>query len=56
MVHPDLAPSDYFLFPNLAAGAEYFAGKDKNYFFDGIEKLIERCKKCINVRGGYIEK
>lgn len=69
---PDLAPSDYFLFPNLkkelrgrhfdsdkslqAAVNEHFTGKDKNYFFDGIEKLIERCKKCIDVRGDYIEK
>ena len=25
-------------------------------FFDGIEKLIEICKKCIDVRGDYIEK
>lgn len=69
---PDLAPSDYYLFPNLkkelrgrhfdsnesvrAAVNEHFTGKDKNYFFEGIEKLIQRCKKCIDVRGDYIEK
>ena len=69
---PDLAPSDYILFPSLkkelrdrhfesyesiqAAVAAHYADKDKYYFFDGIEKLFERCKCCIDVRGDYIEK
>lgn len=69
---PDLAPSDYFLFPNLkkdirgrhfdtnesleAAVNDHFEDKDKSYFYGGLEKLIQRCKKCIEVRGEYIEK
>ena len=52
---PDLAPSDYFLFPNMktwlgdiifssneeiiAATNEYFGGYDKDYFLEGIKKL-----------------
>ena len=52
---PDLAPSDYFLFPNMkiwlgskifssneeiiAATNEYFEWFDKNYFLEGIKKL-----------------
>ena len=39
-----------------AAVKEHFTGKNKHYFFYGIEKLIKRCKKCIDVRGDYIEK
>ena len=49
---PDLAPTDYFLYPNMktwlggkifssneeiiAATNEYFEGFDKNYFLEGI--------------------
>lgn len=69
---PDLAPSDYFLFPDLkkclrgkrfsddeelkSAINGYFAGKEEIYFFEGLKKLISRCNKCIDVRGDYIEK
>lgn len=69
---PDLAPSDYFLFANLkkelrgrhfddndslkAAVNEHFEGKEESYFYEGLGKLIERTKKCIHVRGQYIEK
>lgn len=69
---PDLAPSDYFLFPNLkkdlrghrfsndealkAAVVEHFDTKDKKYFYEGLKKLIDRCYKCINIGGEYIEK
>jgi histone-lysine N-methyltransferase SETMAR len=69
---PDLAPSDYFLFSKLksdlrgrkfstdeeihAAVEAHFASKDKSYFLEGIELLVKRCKKCIEVKGDYIEK
>lgn len=69
---PDLAPSDYFLFPSLkkdlrgrrfedemslqAAVNEHFESKSENYFFEGLQKIIQRCNKCITVRGDYIEK
>ncbi|EFA09485.1 Histone-lysine N-methyltransferase SETMAR-like Protein [Tribolium castaneum] len=69
---PDLAPSDYFLFPNLKkelrgkkfrtdeavkeAIATHFAGKEKTYLSEGIFKLISRSRKCIELEGDYIEK
>ena len=69
---PDLAPSDYFLFPNMktwlkgqrfssneeiiAAINEYFEGFDQNYFLEGIKKLEYRYNKCIQLKGDYIEK
>ncbi len=61
MYSPDLAPSDYHLFPALhrwlggrrfndndaikAAVHEYFAKLDRNFFTDGISKLITRYEK-----------
>lgn len=69
---PDLAPSDYYLFPNLKkelrgkkffddeevkeAISAHFEGKDKKYFFDGLHKLISRSEKCVKLQGKYIEK
>lgn len=67
----DLAPSDYYLFPNLKrwlinkkfssreeiidAAEAYFAGLQENYFSDGIKKLENRWNKCIGLKGDYIE-
>ena len=69
---PDLAPSEYFLFPNMktwlggkrfssnekiiAATNEYFEEFDKNYFLEGIKKLEYRYNKCIQLKGDYVEK
>lgn len=69
---PDLAPCDYFLFPNLKkwlggrrfasnnevidATNDYFAGFEKSYFLGGIEKLEKRWTKCIELKGDYVEK
>lgn len=69
---PDLAPSDFFLFPNLkkdlrgnrfcddealkAAVEEHFYTKDKKYFYEGLKKIIDRSFKCIDIGGEYIEK
>lgn len=69
---PDLAPSDFFLFPNLkkwlggkrfSSNEEvinetnaYFEEFDKSYFSDGIKKLESRLTKCIELKGDYVEK
>lgn len=69
---PDLAPSDYFLFPNLkrflkgtrfddldslkAATEEWFQDHEESFFSRGICMLKERWNKCIDVRGDYVEK
>jgi len=69
---PDLAPSDFFLFPNLKkwlAGQRfssneevidqtnaYFEDLPKSYFSDGLKKLEKRLLKCIELQGDYVEK
>lgn len=69
---PDLAPSDYHLFPNLKkhlAGHKfssneevieavdaYFADLDESVYKEGIGKLEHRWNKCITLRGDYVEK
>jgi histone-lysine N-methyltransferase SETMAR len=69
---PDLAPSDYFLFPNLkkwlggkrfdsnddviSQTKAYFEDLDKSYFLEGIKKLVKRWTKCIELKGDYVEK
>ena len=68
---PDLAPSDYYMFPNpkrwLCSGRfeskeeveweveGYFGEFDKSYYFKGIEKLKDRWTR-IPLKGKYIEK
>lgn len=69
---PDLAPCDFFLFPNMkkwlggkrfssneevvAETEAYFSGFDKAYFFDGLKKLEHRWSKCVELKGDYVEK
>jgi histone-lysine N-methyltransferase SETMAR len=69
---PDLAPSDYFLFSKLksnlrgkkftsdeeviSAVLNHFKDKNSEYFFSGKQKLINRSKKCTEIKGDYIEK
>lgn len=69
---PDLAPSDYYLFSKLksdlrgkkidtdeevkSAVLSHFEEKNSEYFFKGIEMLVKRCEKCIEINGDYIEK
>ena len=68
----DLAPCDFFLFPNLKtllAGQKiesneevivttkaYFADLQKTCFSDGLKKLQHRWVKCIELKGDYVEK
>ena len=69
---PDLAPSDFFHFPNMKkwlAGNKfdlnaeviaemnaYFEGLEKSYYTEGLEKLENRWSKCIELKGDYVEK
>ena len=69
---PDLAPSDYFLFPNLkkdirgrhfrskeevvAAVEECVGDKDPGFFSSGQMALEHRWSMCIILEGNYIEK
>ena len=68
----DLAPSGYFLFPNLkkdirgrhfrsneevvAAVEEWVRDKDPGFFSSGLVALEHRQSKCIILEGNYIEK
>ena len=68
----DLAPSDFFLFPNLKkdirgphlrsdeevlmAVEEWVNGKDADFFSSGQMALEHRWSKCITLEGNYIEK
>ena len=69
---PDLAPSDFFLFPNLkkdirgrhfqsdeevvTAVEEWVDGKDPDFFSSGLMALEHRWSKCVTLEGNYIEK
>lgn len=69
---PDLAPSDFHLFPYLekfVSGIrfasneevervvnEYFCSLPESHFREGILMLEKRWSKCVEVRGDYIEK
>ena len=69
---PDLAPRDFFLFPNLikdirglhfrsdeevvTAVEEWVNGKGPDFFSSGLMALKHRWSKCITLEGNYIEK
>lgn len=69
---PDLAPSDFHLFPNLKkrlggqkfssneevveAVDRYFEEVEGSFYKTGIETLSSRWKKCIELNGDYVEK
>ena len=66
---PDLAPSDYFLFPNLkkdirghdvrsneeVVAAVEVRDKDPVFFISGLMALERRWSKCIILEGKFIE-
>ena len=72
ILHPtyslDLAPSDYFLFPNLKKDIhgchfrsneeveEWVRDKDPGFFSSELMALEHRWSKCIILEGNYIEK
>lgn len=69
---PDLAPSDFYLFPNMkkhlrgrvfssddeviSAVKVVLEGFDNNFFLTGLQMLEKRWNKCVAVEGDYIEK
>ena len=69
---PDLAPNDFFLFPNLkkdirrlhfqsdeevvTALEEWVIGKDPDFFSSQLLALEHHWSKCITLEGNYIEK
>ena len=53
---PDLAPSDFFLFPKLK---DYLKGnryETADFFADGIQQVVRRWRLCIEWDGDYVEK
>ena len=68
---PDLTPSDYHLFPELkkqlkgrhfSSNAEVVPaaetcldGQPSEFFLSGLQKLAQLAKKCIELRGEYVE-
>ena len=69
---PDMASSDYHMFPNLKqhlrgqrfstdnelkyATEEWLKEQSELFYFTGIEKLRQRYKLCIEKGGDYVEK
>ena len=72
MYSPDLAPSDFYLFNKLKTSPcgrnfgsneglidavnEYLGDQDEDFYFEGISKMEQRWRKCIKMKGDYIEK
>ena len=68
---PDLAPSDYHLFPGLkkqlkvrhfssdaeviAAAETWLDGQTSEFILSGVQKLQRCAEKCIELRGEYVE-
>lgn len=69
---PDLAPSDFHLFPQLKQhlGGRRFANEENlkeevqtwltslaaEWYDAGLKKLLPRYQKCIEIQGDYVEK
>lgn len=69
---PDLAPSDFYLFPRLkedlrghkfandsevmAAVEAFLKSPEKYFFFNGIRGLEKRWTKCVDLLGDYVAK
>ncbi len=69
---PDLAPSDFYLFAHLKrylrgahfnskcdvenAVNEFFASQTPLFYKTGFVELAKRWQKCVDAKGGYIEK
>ena len=68
----DLVPPDFYLFPNLKSNLrhrnfgnnegtidavdEYLGDQEESFCFEGIRKLEQHLRKCIEARLDYIEK
>ena len=67
---PNLAPSDYYLFHKLNkhlkgrfgsvleatnAANEWLHHQSEEFYLQGLKKLQDRCHKCIDFLGEYVE-
>jgi histone-lysine N-methyltransferase SETMAR len=65
---PDLTPSDYPGLKNQMKGRHFssdaevipaagtcLGGQHSDFFFSGLQKLEQRAKKCIKLRGEHVE-
>jgi hypothetical protein len=39
----------------IAAAETWLDGQSSDFFFNGVQKLEQRAKKCIEIRGEYVE-
>jgi hypothetical protein len=68
---PDLAPSDYHLFTKMKVwlatqrfntneelmdGVNWLQNLAAPFFDEGLQKLVSRYDKCLNMNGNYMEK
>ena len=69
---PDLAPSDFYLFPKLkenirgqvfdrdddvmSAVDTWLHDQDRVFYEHGLKQLEKRWQKCIDIHGDYVEK
>ena len=69
---PDLAPSEFWLFPKLKetlkdqhflshaefekAVRKWISSQPETFFMDGMNKWIDRLEKSVAVNGDYVEK
>ena len=67
-----MGPCDFYLFPNLkkyirgvrfsdaseliARVQDLLNGFSKEFYCDGIKQLKQRCERCIELQGDYVEK
>lgn len=69
---PDLAPSDFFLFPQIKNPLrgrrfedtdeviqeveQWFSAQSEEFYNDGLRKVKKRWEKCVTLGGDYVEK
>lgn len=69
---PDLAPSDFFLFPEMKKPLhgrrfdntddvileveQWFSRQSQGFYNDGLRKVKKRWQKCVALQGDYVEK
>jgi hypothetical protein len=40
----------------MEAANEFFEDQNREFYFEGLNKLVHRWAKCIDLEGDYIEK
>ncbi|KAJ7345798.1 hypothetical protein JRQ81_001748 [Phrynocephalus forsythii] len=69
---PDLAPSDFFLFPEMKKPLrdwrfddredvifkveQWFLSKVEDFYKEGLKQVKKRWQKCVTLQGDYLEK